>query len=102
MDWHRLHAPARKLGNYAVVGGLGHFLVRGAVRVARSQSTHGLAVGAVADGITLTRRAAQVVEEARLRAGDLHAEALATLGEEVPAPTPDSDTTPEAGHDHGG
>lgn len=61
-----------------------------------------LMVGAVADGIMLSRWMGETVEEVRLRAGDLRAQALATLGEKAPPPpTPGSDHSGDSGHNHG-
>lgn len=100
MHWPRFRVPSHKLGDYAVAGVAGHLVVRGAVRVARSRASHGLLVGVVADGIAISRRVGAAVEQTRLRAGDVYAEALTTLGEDVPPP-PTPGRATDDGHDHG-
>lgn len=102
MHWINVHTPVRKLGELALLGAAGHVVVRCAARVLGSNTARNLAVGAVADGIMLSRWVGETVEEVRLRAGDLRAQALATLGEKVhPPPTPGSDHSGDSGHDHG-
>jgi hypothetical protein len=102
VHWVSVHAPVRKLGEFALAGAAGHVIVRGAARVLRSNTARQLVVGAVADGIMVSRRVGAAFEEARLRAGDLRAEALATLGEQAPPPqTPGADHGGDTGHTHG-
>jgi len=103
MHWINVHTPVRKLGELALVGAAGHLVVRCATRVLGSNTARNLVVGAVADGIVLSRWVGETVEGARLRAGDLRAQALATLGEQVPPPTtPGSGHIGDSGHGHGG
>lgn len=101
MHWIAVHAPVRKLGEFAITGAAGHLVVRGATRVLRSNTARQLMVGAVADGIVLSRWVGEAIEEARLWAGDLRAQALSSLGEKVPPPpTPGSDHGGDTGHSH--
>lgn len=102
MHWLTVHKPVRKLGELAVVGAAGHLVIRCTARMLRSNTARNLAVGATADGIVLSRWMGEVAEEARMRAGDLRAQALAVLQEKVPPPPePKSSHDGESGHDHG-
>ncbi|HEY0399080.1 MAG TPA: DUF1490 family protein, partial [Acidimicrobiia bacterium] len=76
----------RGVAGLAAAGVLGDLIVTGARRVIPQQSGRRLMVRAMAGGMVLGRRLEQTAEEARLKAGDLLAEARASLGEEAPAP----------------
>jgi|GraSoiStandDraft_60_1057301.scaffolds.fasta_scaffold408181_2 hypothetical protein len=89
MPWTRglRHAGSlRGVAGLAAAGVLGDLIVTGARRVIPQQAGRRLMVRAMAGGIVLGRRLEQTAEEARLKAGDLLAEARASLGEEAPAP----------------
>ena len=77
-----------RLGHYAIAGTAGNLIVRGATRlrpyagpVARRAT-----VRVIAAGIVGGRKLGDTAEEARLQAGDLFADARASLGETAPAP----------------
>jgi hypothetical protein len=101
MPWTRglRHAASlRGVAGLATAGVLGELIVSGARRVIPEQAGRRLMVRAIAGGIVLGHRLEQAAEEARLRAGDLLAEARSSLGEEVPVPAGDAAAT--AGHEH--
>ncbi|MET8678124.1 DUF1490 family protein [Streptomyces sp. NPDC004647] len=92
-------AAAGRLAHYAVSGVVGGLIIRGAARrlpevkpVARKAL-----VGGLANGIVAGRWLASAAEEARLKAGDVVAEARTSLGEEAPPP---SAVTIEGNHGH--
>jgi hypothetical protein len=90
----------RRLAQYAVAGTAGNLIVRGSGKLAPrvAPAARRLAVGAVAQGIVLGRRLNEAAEEARLRVGDIVAEARTSLGEEARPPVrPVAD---EHGHEH--
>jgi hypothetical protein len=89
MAWTRAlrHVTSvRSVAGLAAAGVLGDLIVTGARRAVPQGAGRRLAVRAMAGGIVLTRRLETAAEEARLRAGDLVAEARSSLGEETPAP----------------
>jgi hypothetical protein len=92
----------RRLLQYAVAGTAGNLIVRGGSRLAPRVTpvARRLAVGAVAQGIVLGRRLTEVAEETRLGAGDVVAEARASLGEEAPPPVRPVRGEPDHGHEH--
>jgi GNAT superfamily N-acetyltransferase len=92
---------AGRLFGYAVAGTLGDLIVRGASRVGPRLAPGGrrLAVRAVAQGIVVGRRLGAAAEETRLRAGDVVADARASLGEEAPPPSAEP-LRDDHGHEH--
>jgi len=80
----------RRLASYAAIGTAGDLVVKGASRAGPvvAPAARRTAVTGIAQGILLGRWLGEVAEEARLRAGDVLAEAHASLGEEAPAPGP--------------
>lgn len=87
----------RRLAQYAVAGTAGNLIVRGAERVRPHAGpvARRATVRLIAAGIVGGRKLGDAAEEARLQAGDLLAEAQASLGETAPAPgaaTPASET----------
>lgn len=87
-------ATAGKLAHYAVSGVVGGLIIKN-LPAAKPVVRKAL-VGGLAGGIVASRWLASATEEARLKAGDVLAEARTSLGEEVPPP---SAVTVE--HDHG-
>ncbi|MFD4830695.1 DUF1490 family protein [Streptomyces uncialis] len=95
-------AAAGRLAHYAVSGVAGAVIVRetskrlpGAKPVARKAVVQGIAGGIVAG-----RWLASAAEEARLKAGDVVAEARDTLDEEAPPPSAVTVQGPDHGHEH--
>jgi hypothetical protein len=70
----------------AAAGVLGDLIVSGARRVIPEHAGRRLVVRAMAGGMVVGRRFEQAAEEARLLAGDLLAEARASLGEDATVP----------------
>jgi hypothetical protein len=100
MVWTRVVHRAgslRAVAGLAAAGVLGDLIVTGARRVIPDHAGRRFVVRAMAGGIVLGRRLEGAAEEARLRAGDLLAEARATLGEEAPIPAAGNGA---AGHEH--
>jgi hypothetical protein len=100
MPWTRAlrHAGSlRGVAGLAAAGVLGDLIVTGARRVIPPQAGRRLVVRAMAGGMVLGRRLEQGAEEARLLAGDLLAEARASLGEEAPVPAAGDGA---GGHEH--
>jgi hypothetical protein len=91
------HGPVSRLVDYAVAGTIGQLIVRGflAARPMLGPAARRAAVAGLAGGMLTGRRLAAAAEEARLRIGDLVAEAHAQIGEPAPAPT-----ARPAGNDH--
>lgn len=85
----------RSAGGMAAAGVAGNLIVAGVRRLVPPGTVHRAAVSGVAGGIRLGRSMARTVEEAQLRAGDLVAEAHASMGEEAPVPGAAPDE-----HDH--
>jgi Protein of unknown function (DUF1490) len=76
-----------RLASYALAGVAGDLLVRGAK--ASAPAARRLLVGGVAGGIRVGRWLEEAAEEARLKLGDVTAEARQQLGEDSrPAATP--------------
>jgi hypothetical protein len=90
-----------RLAHYAVSGVVGAALVRGAAKAAprAKPAARRAVVGGLAGGIVAARWFGSAAEEARLKAGDLLAEARSSLGEEAPPPSA-VDIGGHA-HDHG-
>ncbi|MGW0552248.1 DUF1490 family protein [Streptomyces altiplanensis] len=92
-------AAAGRLAHYAVSGVVGGLIIRGASKRlpdAKPVARKAL-IGGIANGIVAGRWVASAAEEARLKAGDMLAEARTSLGEEVPPPS----AVRVEGHDHG-
>jgi hypothetical protein len=89
---------AGRLAHYAIAGTVGNLIVRGAMKASPTvrPAARRLAVSGVAQGIVLTRKLEVAAEEARLRLGDLVAEARGQLGEDAPPPP----VRPVGDHDH--
>ncbi|MGQ0464515.1 MAG: DUF1490 family protein [Sporichthyaceae bacterium] len=79
---------AGKLVHYAIAGTAGNLIVKGAAaaRPWAVPAARRAAVRTVAAGIVGGRRLGDWAEEARLQAGDLVADARASLGETAPPP----------------
>ncbi|GAA2787573.1 DUF1490 family protein [Saccharopolyspora taberi] len=96
---HVLAGPvASKLVHYAISGTIGVAVVKAAQRVAPTLGpvAREWAVAAAARGIVVGRTLNGLAEEARLKAGDLIAEAHESLGEQAPAPS----STDTSAHEH--
>ncbi|MER5220047.1 DUF1490 family protein [Streptomyces flaveus] len=93
-------AVAGRITHYALSGTAGVLVLRGAAKVApkAKPAARRLLVSGIAGGITTGRRLGEAAEEARLKAGDLLAEAREQLGEE--APPPSAVGVEEHDHDH--
>ncbi|MFC8094838.1 DUF1490 family protein [Streptomyces sp. NPDC057301] len=91
-------ATAGKLAHYAVSGVVGALLIKH-LPEAKPAARKAL-VGGIAGGIVAGRWVASAAEEARLKAGDMLAEARTTLGEEVPPPSAVSVDNHDHGHEH--
>ncbi|MEU8781066.1 DUF1490 family protein [Streptomyces sp. NPDC048637] len=89
------------LAHHAVSGVVGALIVRGAAkRLPQAKpAARKAVVGGLAGGIVAGRWLASAAEEARLKAGDVLAEARTSLGEEVPPPS--AVATESGEHDHG-
>jgi hypothetical protein len=75
--------------DYAVAGTVGNLIVRSAIALApivRPAARQAVVAG-LAGGILGSRRVLRVGEHARLKAGDLLAEAYQRLGEQAPVPS---------------
>ncbi|MGP3975855.1 DUF1490 family protein [Streptomyces sp. 8N114] len=95
-------AAAGRLVHFAVSGTLGGLIIRGASKaapkvkpVARRALVNGLA-----GGIVSGRWLGSAAEEARLKAGDMVAEARSSLGEEAAPPSAVSVEGDDHGHEH--
>ncbi|MEU7383305.1 DUF1490 family protein [Streptomyces sp. NPDC042207] len=82
-------AAAGRLAHYAVSGVVGGLIIRGVTkRTPDGQpAVRKALVGGITRGIVAGRWIASAAEEARLKAGDMIAEARTTLGEEAPPPS---------------
>ncbi|WP_246884703.1 DUF1490 family protein [Streptomyces sp. GESEQ-4] len=78
-----------RITHYALSGTAGVLVLRGAAKAAPKAKpvARRLLVSGIAGGITTGRRLGETAEEARLKAGDLLAEAREQLGEEAPPPS---------------
>ncbi|WP_274562196.1 DUF1490 family protein [Streptomyces spiramyceticus] len=95
-------AAAGRLAHYAVSGVVGGLIIRWASKrrpEAKPVARKAL-VGGIAGGIVAGRWLASAAEEARLKAGDVLAEARTTLGEESPPPSAVSVDVHDHGHEH--
>ncbi|MER7661546.1 MULTISPECIES: DUF1490 family protein [unclassified Streptomyces] len=89
---------AGKFAHYAVSGVVGALIIKklpAAKPVARKA-----VVGGLAGGIVASRWLNEAAEEARLKAGDVLAEARTSLGEEVPPPSAVKVEGDDHGHEH--
>jgi hypothetical protein len=93
-------AVAGRITHYALSGTAGVLVLRGAAKAApkAKPAARRLLVSGIAGGITTGRRLGAAAEEARLKAGDLLAEARDQLGEE--ALPPSAVGVEEHDHDH--
>ncbi|MFF8828667.1 DUF1490 family protein [Streptomyces sp. NPDC015131] len=92
---------AGRLTHYAVSGVVGGLIIKGLSKRLPdgTPAVRKAAVGGIAGGIVAGRWLTSAAEEARLKAGDLLAEARTSLGEEAPPPSAVTVEGPE--HDHG-
>ncbi|MFB7738449.1 DUF1490 family protein [Streptomyces sp. NPDC056112] len=95
-------AAAGRLAHYAVSGVVGGLIIRGVTKRAPDgqPAVRKALVGGIARGIVVGRWVASAAEEARLKAGDVIAEARTTLGEEAPPPSAVSVADDDHGHEH--
>ncbi|GAA0448835.1 DUF1490 family protein [Streptomyces olivaceiscleroticus] len=93
-------AATGRLVHYAVSGVAGVLIVKGATKALpqAKPAARKAVVGGVAQGIRAGRWLASAAEEARLKAGDVLADARTSLGEEVPPPS--EVATEGHGHEH--
>lgn len=91
-------ATAGKLAHYAVSGVVGGLIIKNAP--AAAPAARKALVSGLAGGIVASRWLASAAEEARLKAGDMLAEARTTLGEEVPPPSAVTVNHDDHGHEH--
>ncbi len=93
-------AAAGRLVHFAISGTVGGLIIRGAARTAPKvgPAARKALVGSLAGGIVAGRWLGSAAEEARLKAGDMLAEARSSLGEE--APPPSAVRGGEQAHDH--
>ncbi|MFD5653384.1 DUF1490 family protein [Streptomyces sp. NPDC127039] len=95
-------AAAGRIAHYAVSGVVGVAIVRATSKRlpnARPAARKAVVQG-IASGLTAGRWLASAAEEARLKAGDVVAEARDTLGEEAPPPSAVSVREQDHGHEH--
>ncbi|GKQ35990.1 DUF1490 family protein [Streptomyces sp. A012304] len=95
-------AAMGRLTHYAVSGLVGAALVRGASKAApkAKPAARKAMVGGLAGGIVAARWLGSAAEEARLKAGDMMAEARSSLGEEAPPPSAVDFDGHEHDHEH--
>ncbi|WP_274918497.1 DUF1490 family protein [Streptomyces sp. WZ-12] len=93
---------AGRLAHHAVSGVVGALIVKGAAKhlPGAKPAVRKAVVGSVAGGIVAGRWLAAAAEEARLKVGDVLAEARTSLGEEVPPPSAVATEGPEPDHGH--
>ncbi|MFD7626025.1 DUF1490 family protein [Streptomyces sp. NPDC059851] len=91
-------AAAGKLVHYAVSGVVGALLIKKLPDAA--PTARKALVGGIAGGIVASRWLNSAAEEARLKAGDMLAEARTSLGEEVPPPSAVKVDHDDHGHEH--
>ncbi|PJJ05994.1 uncharacterized protein DUF1490 [Streptomyces sp. 2333.5] len=93
-------AAAGRLAHYAVSGVVGALIVKSAAKrlPEAKPAARKAVVGGLVGGIVAGRWLASAAEEARLKAGDVLAEARTSLGEEVPPPS--AVATEGNAHDH--
>ncbi|WP_260859955.1 DUF1490 family protein [Streptomyces cupreus] len=91
-------AVVGRITHYALSGTAGVLVLRGVAKAApkAKPAARRLLVSGIAGGITTGRWLGEATEEARLRAGDLLAEAREQMGEEAPPPS----AVGVEGHDH--
>lgn len=82
-------AVAGRLAHYAASGVIGAIVVRQAAKTApkAGPAARKALIGSLAGGIVAGRWLGSAAEEARLKAGDMLAEARSSLGEEAPPPS---------------
>ncbi|MFG2758001.1 DUF1490 family protein [Streptomyces wuyuanensis] len=95
-------AAAGRLVHYAVSGVVGGLIIRGVSKRLPdgTPAARKVLVGGIANGIVAGRWLASAAEEARLKAGDMVAEARTTLGEEAPPPSAVGVENHDHGHEH--
>ncbi len=95
-------AVVGRLTHYALSGTAGVLVLRGVAKAApkAKPAARRLLVSGIAGGITTGRRLGAATEEARLKAGDLLAEARERLGEEAPPPSAVGTEGHTHDHDH--
>ncbi|MFD0267775.1 DUF1490 family protein [Streptomyces sp. NPDC127106] len=93
-----LSAATGKLAHYAVSGVVGALIIKN-LPAAKPAARKALISG-LAGGIVASRWLAEATEEARLKAGDMLAEARSSLGEEVPPPSAVKVENHDHGHEH--
>ncbi|AWI28426.1 DUF1490 family protein [Streptomyces tirandamycinicus] len=95
-------AAAGRLAHYAISGVVGGLIIRGATKRLPdgTSAARKALVGGIASGIVAGRWLASATEEARLKAGDMVAEARTTLGEEAPPPSAVKVEADAHGHEH--
>ncbi|MEU5548069.1 DUF1490 family protein [Streptomyces sioyaensis] len=88
---------AGRLAHHTISGVVGVMIIKGAAkRLPQAKpAARKAVVGSLAGGIVAGRWLASAAEDARLKAGDVLAEARTSLGEEVPPPSAATD-----GHEH--
>ncbi|MFE7243742.1 DUF1490 family protein [Streptomyces sp. NPDC057580] len=93
-------SAAGRLAHYAISGVVGGLIIRGVSKRLPdgTPAVRKALVGGIANGIVAGRWLASAAEEARLKAGDMIAEARTTLGEE--APPPSAVSVDDHGHEH--
>lgn len=94
-------AAAGRLAHYAASGVVGGLIIRGLSKRLPdgTPAVRKAVVGSIAGGIVAGRWLSSAAEEARLKAGDMLAEARTSLGEEAPPPSAVKVDGHE--HDHG-
>lgn len=82
-------AAAGRVAHFAVSGVIGGLIFRGAAKAAPTVKpiARKALVSGIAGGIVAGRWLGSAAEEARLKAGDMLAEARSSLGEEAPPPS---------------
>ncbi|MET8541215.1 DUF1490 family protein [Kitasatospora sp. NPDC004799] len=95
-------AAAGRLLHYTVSGVVGGLVLRGAAQAApkAGPAARRALVNGIAGGIVAGRWISGAAEEARLKAGDMLAEARSTLGEEAPPPSAVGTESHDHDHEH--
>ncbi|MEU6665627.1 DUF1490 family protein [Streptomyces sp. NPDC046727] len=95
-------SAAGRLAHYAISGVVGGLIIRGVSKRLPdgTSAARKAVVSGIASGIVAGRWLASAAEEARLRAGDMIAEARTSLGEEAPPPSAVGVESRDHGHEH--